>query len=574
MNSTLFRIVTAVAALLLASQSASAQIVWNVNYSDSNGQGFNDTTILSGSLTVGQARRDSVTAALDYLSTVLDGRGTVNLNFGVSGTTTNNNTEPLASFGPQQYVDVTNSSLPGSFQNGGVYHSARTNTQVFDGSPDASGSFNFGYGWNYVGQTTNSNNYDMVTVAIHEIAHGAGFLSVIRSDGRGLFDDSTGQPNAYSGLDRHLQRGNGTGGSLFNTDITSSGYASFTGQVSTLTNGNDATTGLFFGGKYAREVSGGAVPMYAPSPFEPGSSLGHVVDTNAVMNPDITPNTVRRFQRYEIAMLLDIGWNVYNWDNATGNWNDGIGSNGSLDVTASNWRTDAGIVFINGSHYNIQSHQGQAPVLAPYGQVTSNLVLNFGGAAAYTATNDLGTLRLARLNLDSSATAASAIANAAASPDAELVFGVNSDGTASALAPAIRQDGAGDFAVSAHVRTTDTTSAPGGGWAGLDVAGSGAGRLTLSGRVAGTGGLTKAGAFTLELAGGQANTVAGATTVRAGTLVLNKAPGADAVGGTLVVEGGAVVLAAADQLPSAAGRSVVLAGVTLSTGDGLSLIHI
>ena len=101
--------------------------------------------------------------------------------------------------------------------------------------------------------------------------------------------DPRGSQNSYSELDRFLQRGNGTGGQLFATDITQSNYATFTGQTSTLTNLNNPTTGLFFGGKYTREVCGGAVPMFAPSIIpEWRSSISHVNDTNAVMNPSVT----------------------------------------------------------------------------------------------------------------------------------------------------------------------------------------------------------------------------------------------------------------------------------------------
>ena len=51
----------------------------------------------------------------------------------------------------------------------------------------------------------------MVTVAIHEIGHGLGFLSFTQQDGsgRGLLGNTLGTPDIYSVYDRYLQRGNG-----------------------------------------------------------------------------------------------------------------------------------------------------------------------------------------------------------------------------------------------------------------------------------------------------------------------------------------------------------------------------
>jgi hypothetical protein len=249
---------------------ASAQISWNVTYQDviaGTQFGFDDRTIVSGSLTVGQLRQNSITAATNYLSTILDGRGSVNLRFDFSDNNPGSGT--LASFGPDQIVSF-GSFTPGNFQNGGVYQAARTGQRVFTGSPDGSGVFNFGRGWNYEGGSVNSNNYDMVTVAIHELIHGAGFLSFTYPDGTGIENLPRGTPNTYSVFDRYLQRGNGIGGNLLNTDINDPNFAAFTGEVSTLTNGNDPTTGLFFGGQYTREVFGGAVPIYAPAIYKRG----------------------------------------------------------------------------------------------------------------------------------------------------------------------------------------------------------------------------------------------------------------------------------------------------------------
>jgi len=539
-------------ALFANAAPAFAQITWNVTYSDGNigpgGIGFADPTVV-GSTTVGQLRRDSITAATNYLGTVFDGRGTVNLNFDASLTS---GSGFLAQFGPQQYAGIA-----GSFQNGGVYQAARTNQRPFSG-PDGSGQFNFGFGWNYAGQSPNPNFYDMTTVAIHEIGHGLGFLSLTDQFGRGLTGNSVGTPGVYAGYDRYLQRGSGplAGAALLNTDITSTNFAAFTGPVSTLTNGNDPSTGLFFGGPLTREVLGGPAPLFAPSSYQGGSSTSHVNDPNAVMNPSVTPNTVKRFLRYEVAMFLDIGWNTYNWNSTTGNWGDGIGN-----LAQSRWTTDLGITYDGTNTFNTHNNPGEAPVLPVYGQVTSNIVLNFrgSGSSSYTSTNDLGSVRVARLNLNSTSTATNTITGGT------LVFGVNSDGTASVVTPKIVQQNSGAFAVNSAITITDTTGAQGGGWTGLTVDGAGTGKVSLGGAITGTGTLTKAGTFTLELNGAAANTYAGVTTVNAGVLLLNKTPGTNAVGGSVTINtGGTLRLAAADQLPGTG--TVTLSGGKLSTG--------
>jgi autotransporter-associated beta strand protein len=556
--------------ILLLGTTSSAQITWNVTYQDviiNNNSGFDSPTLVNG-VTLGQLRRDSVTAATQYLNTILDGRGTVNLHF---NTSLNQFNGMLASFGPDQLTNIN-----GSFQNGGVYQAARTNIRPFSGE-DAGGQFNFAYSWNYANQYTSSSSYDMVTVAIHEIAHGLGFLSFTDSLGRGLNENPVGSPDIYSGFDRYLQRGNGTGGGLFNTTITSPNFGSFTGLASTLTNGNDPTTGLFFGGQYAREVYGGAIPLYAPSSYQPGSSTSHVndaADVGALMYYSIGPNVVRRFRRYEIAMLMDVGWNVYNWANDNGSWKDGVvgtPGNESFVLSDSKWRTDQGIVFSGwsngGQQYNTYNHPGQAPVLPPYGQVTSNIVLNFGGSgsSSYTSQNDLGDIRICRLNLNSSSTATNFIINSASNPTGTLIFGVNSDGTSSVLTPKIVQQNSGAFVINVNLAISNTTGAPGGGWTGLTVDGSGSGRVTLGGVISGNGTLTKAGSFTLELTGSSANTYTGLTTVNDGVLLLNKTPQQNAFGGSVTIAGGVLQIGADDQMPETG--VVNLAGGTLRVGQ-------
>jgi autotransporter-associated beta strand protein len=494
---TMSRMVLASLTLFLGLGSAThAQVTFSVTYQDvinGNGIGFDQ----GGG--VGTTRQATVANVLSYLQTVIDGRGSAQLHFNVSLTS---GSGALASFGPNNFINIL-----GTFQNGGAFQRLRTGGATFSG-PDADGQFNFGYNWNNGMGTPGPTQYDLYSVALHEITHGLAFLSgIINSSGQGLTGQPAGNPDIYSAYDRSIQRGNTLGtGQLLQTDITLSSFGSFLGPASTLTNGNNPSTGLFFGGRYASEIYGGAVPLFAPNPYQPGSSIGHSNTSPAgVMHPSIPAGVMRRtFQPYEIGMLIDIGYNNYNWNgNTTGVWlGDGTLAN-------SNWRTHLGIVRNNANtvSYNTFANPAQAPILAPHGQITSNIVLNFGGSgtASYTSTNDIGNFRLARIVLNSTSTGTNTITGGT------LIWGRNSDGTDSVLVPAIEQLNSGAFNINSTMQIP----------IGLTIRGSGSGTVTIGGNISGAGGLTKQGSFTAILTG--TNTFTGNITVSGGTLQGNTA---------------------------------------------------
>jgi hypothetical protein len=525
-----FVIALGLLASLFLSQQAHGQITWSQTYLDAAGSGFNDGTVDSGeTLSRGALRKNSVNAATTYLNTVLDGRGTVNLTW---NTSLNSNSGILASFGANQLVGIN-----GSFQNGGAYQGARANQRPFTGS-DASGQFNFFYGWNNSGQANNyaGGSYDFVSVAIHEMSHGLGFLSFASATGQGVGGQTVGSPDIYSMMNKYMVRGSTSPANLFNNTLTNSGYGSFLGPASTFTNGNDVNTGLFYAGQYAMEVYGNEVPLYAPTTFSSGSSVSHVNDSGAVMNPSVAANTIKRFKPYEIAMMMDIGWNQYNWNSTTGNWADGASA-----VASSRWRTDSGIVYNGASNgnqqFNTNANQGEAPILPVYGQTTANIVLNFKGSAAYTATNDVGSVRLSRMNFTNTA----AVTIASSSAGNTINWGLNSDGSASVLVPKIINNATGTVTISSNMVVNNIATQnvgaftyAGGSYAGvsftghsrLTIEGTGTGLMTLSGNIldgsganAG-GGLTKnSSTFNLVLTG--TNTYTGTTVVNAGTVTIN-----------------------------------------------------
>lgn len=75
--------------------------------------------------------------------------------------------------------------------------------------------------------------------------------------------------------------------------------------------------------------------------------------------------------------------------------------------------------------------------------------------------------------------------------------------------------------------------------AGFTLTSAGSSNSTLSGVIAGLGGLTKSGSGTLTISGASANTFTGLTSVNDGTLLLNKTAGLNAFAGGLTVGDGA-----------------------------------
>ncbi len=145
--------------------------------------------------------------------------------------------------------------------------------------------------------------YDLATIALHEIAHGLGFLGwVDYSGGQGSWGFGTGMPGIY---DRFVE--NGAGQKILNSNVFPNPSAALGAQL--------VSTNLYFNGTNARAAnSGNRAKLFAPSTWQAGSSYSHLDETfsntaDALLTFSFgyqevihTPGAVT------LGILKDLGW--------------------------------------------------------------------------------------------------------------------------------------------------------------------------------------------------------------------------------------------------------------------------
>ena len=155
-----------------------------------------------------------------------------------------------------------------------------------------------GGGWNFGDGSPAGNAIDFRSVITHELGHSLGF-----SDSYRLAQKDFGSLGiGYSGLtewDKHLIDADGT------TAPAGGGKA----RQFNATDDPVYWTGAVANGFYSQPV-----PIYAPDPFEEGSSLAHVDEGalgSALMSPSIgTGQLIRAPKAVEWKMMEDMGWSV------------------------------------------------------------------------------------------------------------------------------------------------------------------------------------------------------------------------------------------------------------------------
>lgn len=268
------RTIALLACVLNLGSIANADIVFNFTYSDVN-FGFNDPV-------EGATRRATVEAVANYVNTVVDHNGAVDINWNTSFNVPASST--LASMGAFYFLND-------GYSNGFVFEHATTGIDPA-GGVDGSGQVNFGRNWNSGLGAPAGNQFDLFTVVLHELTHAMGFASLIEPDG------SRSISGTRSVYDSFLQ--DGAGNPLLNSN------GDFIASTSTLT--SDALL------LDLTASAGGILDVYSPGTFLDGSSISHLdpsVGSDTVMTPSIAPGVQKRtYSQHDLAVLRAIGWNV------------------------------------------------------------------------------------------------------------------------------------------------------------------------------------------------------------------------------------------------------------------------
>lgn len=153
-----------------------------------------------------------------------------------------------------------------------------------------------GLAWNFGTAAPAAAEIDFRSVITHEIGHSLGWLGSYDP----AFDDFGLGGNGLTTYERFL--------------VDSAGNKPLNGGTGTPGDFNELDNPVYFDGFNATNLYGGLVPIYAPDPYEAGSSLSHL-DTgtfpDAMMSHAISIGDTRRtLSDLEIAMMADMGWDV------------------------------------------------------------------------------------------------------------------------------------------------------------------------------------------------------------------------------------------------------------------------
>ena len=315
--------VTAAILIGVLSGGISEAIATTITIQNNDGvnEGFNDPTVVTPvagnpGTTLGQQRLNVFQAAADYWETKLDSNVDIIVTAQMDPLFCSANSAALGSAGPlNAFIN-----FPEAPVNDTIYPSALANSLAgFDvdlGVNDINATFNSDLDdpgclgsivWSHViGEPAPPFSVDLFSTVLHEIGHGLGFLSFVNSAGQRL-GSTLGVPN--SGFnDTYMQflRDQETGIDWGATDTTDAQRAASS------VNGPDL---VWIGPKATEEstfltagLTSGQPQMYAPSPYQQGSSVSHwntTLTPNELMEPSAT--TINE-DWLSIKALYDMGW--------------------------------------------------------------------------------------------------------------------------------------------------------------------------------------------------------------------------------------------------------------------------
>lgn len=284
---------------------------------DSAGEGFNDNTPVSTvggntGITLGEQRLNVFQRAADILNNTFDISAVVRVGSSFDPLECYPYSAVLGQAGPAalEFDSNTRNVTPHALYNQQVGYDADNSeveiTAQFNSSIDGNDNCLYNTNWYYGYDAPSGNDNSLLSVVLHEIIHGMGFLSYLQPNGSsGVGWNSLG--GFIEGFDPYtrLLKDASTGQML--TDQT----------AGTRSNVMESGTDLVWNGaatnaeasNYNAGINAGHVQMYAPSAYDSGSSVSHfdtAMNPNELMEPQYTefmdsPGLAEQ-------LLVDIGW--------------------------------------------------------------------------------------------------------------------------------------------------------------------------------------------------------------------------------------------------------------------------
>lgn len=316
--------------LALTLTTHAAQIV--IVNSDGADEGFNDTTPVTAiggntATTLGQQRLNVFQQAADIIETFLEVNVNINVEAKFDPLPCSSSSAVLGSAGTLQVWR----DFPSAPHSSTWYHSALTNelygsdagiaaakdsaeiAATFNSEIDNNNNCLNGIDWYYgfddpsLAGAEYTNDSSLLSVVIHEILHGLGVSSMVDSAG----NLNEGYIDAYS---RHLH--DVSTNKSWITMSASERSASSVNSTNLVWNGsnvNNSAAAL----SLTNGINNGKVEMYAPNPYEGGSSVSHFskdATPNEIMEPSYTEFLTTIGMAAEL--LQDMGWTLNNANSA------------------------------------------------------------------------------------------------------------------------------------------------------------------------------------------------------------------------------------------------------------------